>query len=482
MTTIFERADCTLTLRIDDRIEYTIDGGDRQFVISSPLEGLATLTAFLGEAASTDLEESGTLADASRAAAVRDGFDRYAFGSIASEVRRWCHQAGLSSTWQVDGRRTRREHILAVVPQPGTERSVTVSVAFWTPGDADEFSFTEEYRGPTEIIGYSFGTGIRYDELPRLTTYLEGDRGTPGDPEDRLVAVLDELVAQGTINPLAGQGALRELFETWCHEAGIDTRHRSRGTDRRETLVTVDTRPDQVATISFSIDAYAKQLGFQEGYGPADENWRDALYQLQFGYDQIAKLQAWLTNRVGPVDERLTPDDAVVAAWRVLADRGELTPRRPMEVRDRVAGWLTEAGVVFRSYGSAWRETLLRVHRQPSDCIFTLSLTIDPADRAKGITFTEFYDYGPSGDDPGREYGYSVHAPYDALDTLANAYAPGTDGPTQDRLVNAFKDLVATGQLGDQRVLKANQQAVLQGFETAGVPATPDVWVWLNSD
>ncbi|MFF0344303.1 hypothetical protein [Kribbella sp. NPDC004875] len=474
MTTIFERADCTLTLRIGDRIEYTVDGGGRQIVIGTPLEGLATLTASLGQSA--------TLTEASRAAAVRDGFDQYNPGSIASEVRRWCHQAGLSSTWQVDGRRTHREHILAAIPQPGTDRRVTLSVAFWTAGDGDEFSFTEQYRRPTEILGYSFGIGLRYDLLPRLTSYLEGDRGTTGDPEERLVAVLGELVAQGTINPLAGQGKLRELFESWCHEAGIDTRHRHRGTDRRETLVTVGTRPDQIATVSFSISSSSREAGIQEAYGTADESWRDALYQLRFGPDELPKLHAWLTNRVGPMDERLGPDDAVVAALRVLAERGELTPRRPMEVRDRVAGWLTEAGMAFRSYGSAWRETLLRVHRQPNDCIFTLSLTIDPADRDKGITFTEFYDYGPSGDDPGREYGYSVHAPYDALDTLANAYAPGTQGPAQDRLVNAFKDLVATGELGDQRVLKANQETVLRGFEAAGVTATPDVWVWLNSD
>ncbi|MEV5965783.1 hypothetical protein AB0L70_28710 [Kribbella sp. NPDC051952] len=124
------------------------------------------------------------------------------------------------------------------------------------------------------------------------------------------------------------------------------------------------------------------------------------------------------------------------------------------------------------------REELLRVHRMPSDCIFKLTLTID-ADR---ITFTEFYDYGPRGDDPGREYGYSVHAPYDALDQLADVYAPGTEGPAADRLVRAFNHLITEGVLGDGRGLKINQTKVFEGFEAAGVEPTTSVWSWINSD
>ncbi|MFF0269452.1 hypothetical protein [Kribbella sp. NPDC004536] len=124
------------------------------------------------------------------------------------------------------------------------------------------------------------------------------------------------------------------------------------------------------------------------------------------------------------------------------------------------------------------RETLLRVHR-PNDCIFTLSLTIDPA---KDIMFTEFYDYGPSGDDPGREYGYSVHAPYDALKTLADAYAPGSEGPAKDRLIDAFKHLIASGELGDHLPLKTNQELVQRAFEAAGVMTAADTWVWHNSE
>jgi hypothetical protein len=475
VTTIFEGDDCLLTLDVGDRIEYTVDGSGHRFVISTPLEGQTALAAYLGGAEG--------LADASRAAAVRDDFANCLPRSISSAILRWCREAGLPSEWVVDGRRVRREHPVVAVPQPGTGRTVTLGLGFQTRRDDDgEVTFTEQYRGPTEILGYSYVLGLPYDDLPRLITYLEADHPQTGDLEDRLIAKLGELAADRAVDPLAGQGSQRDLFEAWCREAGIDTRFGSRGFDRRETLIEVETRPGQVAGISFSIDSQSKELRFAEGYGTADDRWRDALYQLQFEYDQLGKLLSWLTNRVGPTDERLGPDDALIAAWRVLAERGELTPRRPMQVRDRVAGWLAEAGVVYRSYGSAWRETLLRVYRQPNDCTFTLSLTIDPEGGDKGIVFSEFYEYLPRGDDPGREYAYGVQAPYDALEALANAYAPGTDGPPQDRLVSAFKSLVATGELGDGMALKANRELVLRSFEAAGVPATPDVWVWHNSD
>ena len=465
-----------LTLTVGNRIEYVLDAGGQRIVVSTALAGIDTLTGFLEQTEVHGADET-RLLTASQAAVERDGLVRYHPASIRSELRRWCHQAGLSCDWSVDGRRAYREHIVAAVPQPGTGRTVTISWSFWTPAEGDEFSFEEEYRAPDEILGYSYGVRLPYGVLPQLAEHVEKLAGTPssGDPEDRLIAACELL-----LDPLAGQGTLRDLVESWCR--AVDVQPARRGTDRRETLVEVPTRQDQIAQVSFSIGSYAKQLGFQEGYGTAEDSWRDALYQLQFDYTELGKLLPWLKNRVGPVDEQLGPDDALAACWRELTERGELTPRRPMEIRDRVAGWLTEAGVTFQQYGTAWRETLLKVHRNGNDCIFTLSLTFDPKAGDKGITFTEFYDYGPMGYDPGREYGYSVHAPYDALDTLADAYAPGTDGPAQDRLATAFKSLVTQGILGDGMTLQANQALVLQAFEAAGVEATTSVWSWVNSD
>ncbi|HZX04316.1 hypothetical protein, partial [Kribbella sp.] len=307
MTTIYERNGCRVRLEIGDRIEYAIDGDGHRHVVSTPLAGLDTLTAYLApDGTARPVDGTARLEDASRAAALRDGFERYAPGSIAAEVRRWCHHAGLPCTRSVDGRLTHREHIVATAPQPGTGRTVTLTVLFWT----DELLFTEEYRGPAEVLGYSYTIGLRYDGLPRLADHVEtlAGRRTTGAPEDRLVAALDELVAQGIINPLAGQGEVRELFASWCGECGAQ--YRLLGVDRRESLVQVPTRAEQVAEVSFTIGSSGKRLGFHESWG------QDALYQLQFEYDELARLLPWLTDRAGPLDPRLGPDDALVTALR----------------------------------------------------------------------------------------------------------------------------------------------------------------------
>lgn len=480
--TIVQRPDCTLTLSVGESIEFALDLGGRHFVVSTPAAGLDVLVGYLEQTEVTGADEARLVA-ASRTAAGRDGFEHHASHSILSGLRGWCHQAGLSSEWTDGARRTRREHILAKVPQPGTGREVTVTLGFRTPGEKDQVSFDEEYRGPDEILGYSYGLTIGYDGLPALTEYVETALGTAtsrDDPEDRLIRCATELVARGTLNPLAGQGVLRELVETWCRMAGIEPTRR--GFDRRETLIEFPTRGEQLGRVSFSINAYSKQLGIQEGYGTAQSQWRDALYQLQFPYSCMDRLLPWLEARVGdPVDELLSDDDRFAACWHALARRGDLRPGRAMEVRDRVAGWLTEAGVEFERYGSAWRETLLNVYRDRTGCTFTLTLVLDPEAGDKGITFTEFYDYWPRDDDPGREYGYSVHAPYDALELLADAYAPATDGTPPERLADAFKAMVGAGVLGDGMPLKANRQRVLQDFESAGVTATTSGWSWFNS-
>jgi len=135
---------------------------------------------------------------------------------------------------------------------------------------------------------------------------------------------------------------------------------------------------------------------------------------------------------------------------------------------------------------AARRETVFRVHRQPGDCIFTLWLTVDGQGGDKGISFTEFYDYGPLGDDPGREYGYTAYGPYSALGTLVG-FLEGRlgwarEGSLEDRLVACFAEFVVRGELGDGQALKSNYARVLAWFEAAGVPAASDTWFWMNSD
>jgi hypothetical protein len=157
-----------------------------------------------------------------------------------------------------------------------------------------------------------------------------------------------------------------------------------------------------------------------------------------------------------------------------------------MEVRDRVAGWLAEAGILFQSYGSEWQTTLLRVHRQRNDCVFSLRVTLDPERGAEGIRFTEFYDYLPLADDPGREYGYTVHAPYESLPALVDFLddhlgQTGTGSP-QSRLIESFSTLISRGELGDNLPLRENHLRVARWFEAAGVPADTETWSWINSE
>lgn len=132
------------------------------------------------------------------------------------------------------------------------------------------------------------------------------------------------------------------------------------------------------------------------------------------------------------------------------------------------------------------RETLLNVRRQPTDCIFKLLLTLDPEAGDRGVSFSEYYDYGPLGDDAGREYAYTAYAPYSAMEALVAFFeahlGQGGQGAADGRLVDCFTRLVARGELADGPALKVNFEKVQEWFEAAGVPAASDTWFWMNSD
>jgi hypothetical protein len=89
-------------------------------------------------------------------------------------------------------------------------------------------------------------------------------------------------------------------------------------------------------------------------------------------------------------------------------------------------------------------------------------------------------------DDPGREYGYTVHAPYEALPRLVEFFARragnSSAGSLQVRLIDCLAALIADGELGDDLPLRENHLRVAAWFEAAGVPAATDTWSWINSD
>lgn len=131
-------------------------------------------------------------------------------------------------------------------------------------------------------------------------------------------------------------------------------------------------------------------------------------------------------------------------------------------------------------------EQLLSVHRVQTRCVFTLTLSFNPGDR--GISFTEFYDYLPVPGDAGREYGYGVRTPYASLPILVDFFEARLGGTAEasgelaDRLTACFRDLIASGELGNDLPLRENNGRVTGWFAEAGVTFEPTDWFWFNSD
>jgi hypothetical protein len=492
---------CVLTLSVASDIEYrltyhplTTPQEEHQILIRARRGSLDALVGFLERTETVEGADEARLAAASRSEVEREDLGRYGLWSIRDAIQRWLHKAGASNEWiNVQGgrqQRVTREHIFLKTPQAGTARSIMFSLDFWTRGDEeDRFTFEEQYRAPEELLGYSYATGMPYAELPTLAGYLAdlldlADR--PGDSEELLIRCLEQLIARGDLDPAAGQATARDQVDRWRTVAGVARAYGHNGDDRRETLLEVPLDGDRLLSLSFSIDAYSKELHFQEGYGSADNRWRDALYQLHIPYSSAGTLLTWLETRLGERADHLSVDDRLVGCFQALAARGDLAPGRPMAVRDRFAGWLTAAGVEFKSWGADWKETLLSVHREKTDCIFTLTLTLDPEDATKGLRFAEHYDYLPSKGDAGREYAYSVHTPYSSVEVLAEFFekrlGQSTDGTPGDRLIASFATLVALGELAGGLPLEENQLRVAGWFEEAGVPAEPEKSSWFNSD
>ena len=380
----------------------------------------------------------------------------------------------------------RRKDILYVDPSS----DLIVSTDFSSSGEGT-FTFEEQYRGPEELRGHSYDLTLPYSEVPVLGAFLVGRFGLEvlGDPAEQLVHCLEELITRGELSPAGGGSALRDQVFAWCEEAGLAPRRG--GLDRHEVLLA---RGE--ASVELTLNSNNRQISFQECHGPVAD--RSGLYQLHLGHTTLDALIEVLEGRsLGPTppeevpgkgrpDVGLSRDDRLFAAFRAVAARGELELDEPGAVRDRVAGWLAAAGVTFQSYGSEWKTTLLKVHRQRNDCIFALRMTFDPERGAEGIRFTESYDYLPLADDPGREYTYTVQAPYDCLPALIAYFdqrlGRTSTGSPQARLIDCFTALITRGDLGDNLPLRENHLRVGTWFEAAGAPTTTDTWSWLNSD
>jgi hypothetical protein len=366
-----------------------------------------------------------------------------------------------------------RRDILYVDPSS----NLIVSTKFSSSAEAQgTFVFEEQYSEPAN----SYTVWLMADAVPALDEYLEKRLGwsPAGDSTERLVHCLEELISRGDLSPAGGRSALREQVFAWCEEAGLSPKRG--GVNRREVILN-----HGLLMIEVTIDSTSRKVIFQESHGPIDQ--RAGLYQIHWPQSAIEAVTDLLEDRAGTHPVAADWQERLFTAFHALATQGQLAPGdQPMEIRDRLASWLAEAGIPFQSYGSEWQTTLLRVHRQRNDCIFTLRVTLDPERGPEGIRFTEFYDYLPLADDPGREYGYTVHAPYESLLTLVDFFdrhlERSSHGSPQSRLIDDLSALISRGELGDALPLRENHLRVATWFETAGVPVDTETWTWVNSD
>lgn len=387
----------------------------------------------------------------------------------------------------------------------------TLVLALWPGTEASPESrfgvrFTERYERPGETEKpYEFGVDAAYASLTALVPLMERRAGItvasgmqPIQPdralEDRLVKAFAELIAHGEFGDEMRPGQIRDEVMSWWTGAGIPLK--PEGYNRHCELVSVS-RPEAgdvfMLALRFWINMPATHLSFVEGYRSQDDPEDTCSYEVQTPLASLDALVAFFEQHTGIVaDPALDPQDRLIACFQALVARGELGDALSrQENRARVAAWFAQAGAQVKEIGFERRETLLRVYRTGTDCVFKLTLSIDRGDYKPGIRFTEFYDYLPRRGDEGREYAYSVHTGLSSLDRLVRFFGARLDEPAstiddtpdhhlEDRLVRHFRQLVARGELGDALPLRENRDRVTAWFHEAGAPTEPDDWSWIN--
>jgi hypothetical protein len=175
----------------------------------------------------------------------------------------------------------------------------------------------------------------------------------------------------------------------------------------------------------------------------------------------------------------------LIACFDAMATQGHLHGGAARQGnRELVAAWITDAGITATVDGFARTEQILKLYRLGTDCLFELVLTMDAsAPGNSGIEFREKYEYLPQAGDAGREYSYSVTAPYTSLPALvADLETSPGEGDLEERLTRCLKHLVQTGELAGDLDREVARDRVAARFVHAGVPAITDSSSWINSD
>lgn len=413
---------------------------------------------------------------------------------------RWCEQAGIESEateLAPDGTVTfRRRQVPLVRYHSSPRRTSTLWLTFdlnrrFYSDKPGRLMFTETHQPAGTDDGRFLDSVVLSDtEIPALLQALRvlvDQPPVPANIEDQLVACFGNLIARGRLGPHLRLRENTERVGTWCEQAGIP--FTAAPSERRETLVEAPRSADgPKLTLSLRLGG-REGLLFEETHRVGQDFANQSRYTVTADYAHLPALAERLATRVNLPTEQRTgePEDELVASFQALIERGELGGELPRRAnRDRVAAWLAEAALPHRLV-SETAQALLRVYRQNTDCVYTLSVRIRSGGREDTISFREDYEYLPQRGDPGRSYGYSVKTPYASLAALTNhleqRLGPGdsTTNP-DDRLIACFTRLVEQGVLGDGQPLRANRDKVFDVFTEAGVPATNDDDHWFNSE
>lgn len=340
--------------------------------------------------------------------------------------------------------------------EDGLLRTFTLELAPETSWVHSRIVFNEAYLRADGVLAYGHNVSTTRTEIAAL---FEGRLPQP----DELITAYRTHVEQGEFEPRAA----RDLVAAWLNEAGVKCSRSG-----RNRVV-----PLPVPGLQLTIGSDGS-VDFR-----ASSDAEPGMFYLETERDSVAPLVDLLSRRV-PVGDGL-PDDRLIAAFADLAIAGQLDGR-PMTVRDRLASWYDEAGVPYtcRAFGRRRDVELVSVHRDRTDCIFTLTVSLDPDGEHEGIGLGEKYDYLARGDDAGREYAYTTYAPYSSLERLVGYFEKDDvrEGDLEDRLIACFADLVARRQLGDHLPIEVNHDRAADWFEAAGVTAKKSTWSWFNSD
>lgn len=214
------------------------------------------------------------------------------------------------------------------------------AIKFWQHGgDGDRVQVVTAYESMDRVAEHLAR------RFPQSTVDL-----MPGDRIGRFIATFTAfLAATGEADPPADRVA--RLYG----ELGVPAERRSER--RHELLRTYRDNTDCAFSLTLLVSSIDDRISFTEFYDyyarPGDSG-REYGYSAITPYGSLDRLVAFLEGRLGHARQG-DPADRLVACFRELVDRGELSAGGAIETcRNLVGGWFTEAGVPYKPDFWVW--------------------------------------------------------------------------------------------------------------------------------